>query len=935
MYARLWWKDARQFWPIWLVLIVAAAFTQWMILTFVGQPARFGWLGISALLWASLYALAAGAAAFAGERETGTLKLLDHFPADRSVVWAGKVSFALVTSLALAFLFLLMAAVSTEKWHPQNSLTLFDAACLCMIVPVSLGWGLCWSSITKTALGAALAALACIGLTLIFSGLGTGAILSGDHSLNALLLLSATLVVIVTAAASGAAFASGGWLKWLNIQFRSPIVLMRTESRASRRVPVKLPVDSNPAMPLPPRPIAVARFPETAVIASSLRGAWLMECRALAIQTIKESWQTWLALAAIAITLPTTAAYGFGNSFLDSTGLMLVAVLGCFVAGLSVFGAENRLRTYRFLVHHGARPGLVWAVKLATWIFGLATIALAVASTSVVTSIRISNGPSGDYWSLPLSSPLLIFAIALLCGMTCRRGIAAFVLAMVVSLGVMAPVVSLVFLNLVPQHGVFLVTAAVLAISWAWRKDWMLDRPAPGRWLRLGLYVSTAFALLSACHIGFRVLSVPDVGRIAPPVAWSDDSSIVTSPVRNAADLYREAGRHLIERSESAVFLSQNQETLGLIRRAAAIPDCQFERPGKQTLIDPARIPPVAQFGRLVSLEARDRLKNGDLAGSWEDLIVLFRMAGQLTEGSGIEPAHSAIKSVERGALTLAIEWALAPGQTPERIHAALASYRNLPKMPNPSEIVRAEANIFENTLDLPDSTFRPWLTQALFDQQPAQDGGQLYAFTTANMISAPWEIERARRLNRLFSAALIEIASREPGQRADQAALWTEHRDLTQALQGTPRLMMTLFGNAGTYIDSDDRNQVGRRALELILALRSWQLKHDGQLPDHLGALVPEELPALPKDPFGSRTFGYARWNGQRTVPLRSVLDETWDSQFLSDPPTPGLRVLYSLGPDRRDEGGAASTNTKAIHAGDIGFLIPAVDAKAPPKKD
>ena len=94
MYARLWWKDARQFWPIWLVLIVAAAVTQWMMLIFVGGSARFGGLGISALIWASLYALAVGAAAFAGERETGTLTLLDHLAADRSVVWAGKVSFA-------------------------------------------------------------------------------------------------------------------------------------------------------------------------------------------------------------------------------------------------------------------------------------------------------------------------------------------------------------------------------------------------------------------------------------------------------------------------------------------------------------------------------------------------------------------------------------------------------------------------------------------------------------------------------------------------------------------------------------------------------------------------------------------------------------------------------------------------------------------------
>ena len=114
MYVRLWWKDLRQFWPIWLVLILAAALTQWMILIFIGRPARFGGLGISALLWASLYAVAVGAGAFAGERETGTLKLLDNLPADRSVVWLGKFSFGLVTSVALTLLLLIMAAASTK-----------------------------------------------------------------------------------------------------------------------------------------------------------------------------------------------------------------------------------------------------------------------------------------------------------------------------------------------------------------------------------------------------------------------------------------------------------------------------------------------------------------------------------------------------------------------------------------------------------------------------------------------------------------------------------------------------------------------------------------------------------------------------------------------------------------------------------------------------
>ena len=282
------------------------------------------------------------------------------------------------------------------------------------------------------------------------------------------------------------------------------------------------------------------------------------------------------------------------------------------------------------------------------------------------------------------------------------------------------------------------------------------------------------------------------------------------------------------------------------------------------------RSAPLLSIDRLVTLEARADLKKGDLAGSWDDIIVLFRMARHFTEGSGIQPAHSALKSVERGALTLAIEWALARGQTPERIHAALASYRNLPKMPNPSEIVRAEANIVENTLDLPASTFRDWLMQSFLDGNKLQGAGQLYAFASTNLIAAPWERACARRLNRAFSAALIEIAAREPSQRPEQAEQWLLHRDLAYALEkSTPRLMMNLFGNAGPYIDSDDHNQVGRRALELILALRAWQLKHDGQLPDDLGALVPEELPALPKDPYGRRDLRVRSLERPESLPI------------------------------------------------------------------
>jgi hypothetical protein len=938
MYARLWWKDARQFWPIWLALIVAAAFTQWMILIFIGRPARFGGLGIAALCWASLYALAAGAGAFAGERETGTLKLLDHLAADRWVIWAGKAAFALVTSGALALLFLVMAAVSTERLNPPFSEMSFEYLALGMLVPVSLGWGLCWSSIAKTSLGASMAALACIGLTLFESARGIDAILSGDHSDSGRMILTAAMVAIVTSATSAVCYASGLRLKRLNVQLRLPLVAARTKPPASKRMLDEFPAAAAPALPPAPRPIAMARTPEATGIAPSSRRSWLVEARTLALQTIKEAWQIWLLLAAVSIAVPACMRFFYSN-YVDYAWLMIVTLLGCLLAGISVLGAENRARTYRFLVHHGARPALVWTVKLATWICGLAAICLAAGCSWIV--MPSSNAPSGEHWGLAVFSPLIVFAIALICGMTCRRGITAFVLAMILSLALMFPLLSLVYLKLVPESGVLLVTAALLAISWAWRTDWMLDRPAPGRWLRLGLFASIALALLSGINIAYRVWSVPDVSPIAPPGAWNDASSIEPLPEDNAASLYEEAGRQLIQNADSSEFLSRNRELLGLIRRAAARPDCRFERPSKQTLITSAITPPLVQLERLVSLQAHAELKEGDLAASWDDIVVLFRMARHFALGCGIEPARAALNSVEREALYLAIDWALARRQTPERLHAALEEYRSLPKMPDPGEIVRGEANLVENTLDLPASTFRDWLMQSLLEREQPQGVGQLYAFASTNLIAAPWERGRARRLNRLYSALLLEIAAREPAERPEPSQQWRLHQGLANALESTPRLMMNLFGKVDPYIDDDDHNRVGRRALELILALRSWQFKHNGQLPDDLGELVPEELPTLPKDPYSGHSFGYARWHGQRVSNGFVPEERPGSPSFLSDPRTPPLRVLYSVGPDRTDDHGEALANAVAnangIKRTDIGFLIPALEeaAPAPSKKD
>jgi hypothetical protein len=238
MYARLWWKDARQFGPIWVFLALCAAVVQWLFLYFVAKGELHGALGLSALICASLYAFATGAAAFAGEREMGTLRLLDILPADRRVVWMAKVSFAVATTLALTLLLTAMAALYTDRWKPEGSLSIWEALSFAMIVPVALGWGLFWSAILSNALTAAVTAIFCTAVSLSFltSRLDDVYLANVDPQV---FVLYQVLLFLTTVIASLAIFARFKRGKRLRVEFQSPIVVNRppTTRRAAPGLP--------------------------------------------------------------------------------------------------------------------------------------------------------------------------------------------------------------------------------------------------------------------------------------------------------------------------------------------------------------------------------------------------------------------------------------------------------------------------------------------------------------------------------------------------------------------------------------------------------------------------------------------------------------------------------------------------------------------------
>jgi hypothetical protein len=909
MYVRLWWKDARQFWPIWLFLALAAAVVQGLLLHYLGKDVRNGQLGLSALICASLYAFATGAAAFAGERETGTLRLLDTLPVDRRVVWVGKASFALVTTLALALTLLAMAAMSTDQWRKDGPLSVWEAYGFGLIVFVALGWGLFWSAILSNALTAAVTAICCTGVSLSVVSAGLDhAYLNQENPFG--FVIAQLLIILATLIASVAIFARSVRWKRLHLEFRSPIVINLADSTSQRRA--RLQIQSPVATMLTTRP--AVGIHEGLAIDHPLRRSWIVEARHLAWQTMKEGRKTWGLLTASALVLAFLIFVRVGYSPI-SEWLLLMSTGIALVAGASVFGLENRARTQRFLTHHGARPGLVWLVKLAVWGMGLGAVwsTLAVIAFMNVPWERRGVGPIDQWLSAILVVPLF-FGVAQLCGMAIRRGITAVVIAMVIGLVLTIPLTAMQLVQMLPLLGLLVIPVGLLAVSWAWSGDWLFDRPAPGRWLRLGLLLTGMFTLVVSWYAGYRAWSIRDVGPIAPPAVWLEATAKTLPTDQNAAELYDEARRQMVGPLDSPELLGRNQKVLDLLRRAASRPNCRFMQREKPTLLDQPDLPPVAIFARLMSLDSYDRQNHGDLAGAWDDIMVLFRMARHVGDGTGLISAFANVVLVERSALGHALEWAVAPGQTPERLQAALAAYRDLPNMPSSADIVRVDANLVENTLDLPTDRLRDWLN----DMNGTPPSQRVFTSVLLDAATTPWERVRIRRVNRLTSQAWIQDAMREPWQRSRLVDPEIEHA------QVTTQTVMRLIPQRG-YVFAVDQNEVARRALVQILALRMWQLRHNGHFPESLEALVPDTLSSLPIDPYSGKPFGFKRSNGQEVSPLREVLTAAPGKGHAA---APGSWLLYSVGPDGVDNGGFTfKPNDPTPQPMDIVFAIPPVE--------
>jgi len=121
-----------------------------------------------------------------------------------------------------------------------------------------------------------------------------------------------------------------------------------------------------------------------------------------------------------------------------------------------------------------------------------------------------------------------------------------------------------------------------------------------------------------------------------------------------------------------------------------------------------------------------------------------------------------------------------------------------------------------------------------------------------------------------------------------------------TAALSPPSRLMIfsrMLLPALGRTMQRDADHTARIRTAQTAIAVERFRRAHNGQLPTDLNELVPTYLPTLPRDPYDGQPLRFKR----RTTGY----------------------VVYSIGRDLRDDGGAEADPNKRTSAKDITFIL------------
>ncbi len=916
MFLRLWWKDARQFWPMWAFLAALVALYQYIIVYYHLDRANETVFLPLALFWAGVYALAAGSAAFAGERETRTLGFLDAIPVPRRVLWNSKASFAFVSTLGVAIVLAILAESATTRESNQGIGTWEAIVAFTPIVVESLCWGLFWSSFLPNALFAASLSIAC----LTFDWFILAPLVPGFG-------------VIKPSPNRGLARSIGdisylAFIPSLIALFLSRSIVTYRERRSSRSV----------ARARSRVRIRLVREHEVPGTAIRVRRERFVTTRRLVWQTLTVD-SARFSIALVAASIPILIFQRLQQStqilpFFERSGIsFIIALFVGLETGIGVFSWENARETYRFYVHNGVRPGFVWLVKQFVWI-GILTVAI----TTCLAAIQLTNGVQDHPDIYHQRETIFLFALVLHCyavgqfmGMILPRAITAFVLGLCVAAITAIPPIAIAAGRLAPDWILLTTPILFLGASYFWVSDWMNGRRNVASWARLASVV-VAVALAEISVFGaYRAFSVPNYddyvkleGDVPAQILMSKNAQetgrtleILASDIHcNRVQFNNQVGEMLFviqhgwkSDSKAAVeFWSNNKDAVDEIRRAALRPETPI-RPiplGVDQPPTPAWINDLYKLAILLGLDASERRSRADLAGAWDDIEAMINLGRRVTVVATSDQwlvGHSILTAAD----ALAVDWSLDARLTTADIERALKSLLKTPEGGTFADSIRVEAWLAIHRT----RSGRPY-------PENSQDNMSLLISDVLMIyMNTPWERERSYRVIKLIAAASLDWCDREyhardpipiDGNRNFSDLTLSNGRiyrssDLEYHFRSTPAAVSQLpYGISPVYFSFDRPISIGdaelavRRALPVALAIRLYSHKNPSRVPDNLQNLVPEYLPQIPNNPFSGKPFKLERVDaeGPKAFGVESILQNRFDRGKSNDEVDLGLYHWY-----------------------------------------
>jgi hypothetical protein len=441
-------------------------------------------------------------------------------------------------------------------------------------------------------------------------------------------------------------------------------------------------------------------------------------------------------------------------------------------------------------------------------------------------------------------------------------------------------------------------------------------RPSAASWRRMPLVL----ACLAAVAIGYMTLLNMDLAiRARCAIQSVQVNSIylatlpaITSESQNAAPLYEKAFANLqaSREEERAVlnpptglhdkfdpdepatiaFLAHQASTIELLRRAAALPACRFDRDLGD--FDINTIFPFLNAERnaanVLNLHAREEVARGHVSSAIADAVALLRMGRQFGQRPTIVSGLVGIGIDAMGNATL--ETALPAVTNPSEL-----SELHLDDLPSVGRVFRQSLR-GEERWGLTLYANMP----ASMDARSVEKDASLQVENSDSIFHGPGfqgAFFRVFFLNSDAYVRLMEGAQNLIDQPYYKAR--NEWADLHGPRGANDLFTSIIFPAISRIFETCARVQAGDGCAQAAVAMTRFRLDH-GTLPSRLADLVPAYLEAVPTDPFDGK-------------PLRlSIKGDTW--------------IIYSIGPDCIDDGGVEMSHGK----GDVIFRLRSVAAAA-----